>query len=100
MTSPEGDQYKGNWRVLQVEPPRHLLLEDGFADDAGEPNHDLPVNRTEVTIEPVDDARTRMTITAVYDTSADLEQILAMGMGMEEGIRTAVGQIDALLAEG
>jgi hypothetical protein len=39
-----------------------------------------------------------MTITGVYDTSAELEQVLAMGM--EEGIRTAVGQIDALLAEG
>ena len=38
-----------------------------------------------------------MTIISHYDSSADLEQVLAMGM--EEGIRTAVGQIDALLAE-
>lgn len=46
----------------------------------------------------VDDVHTRMTIESVYDTAADLEQILAMGM--EEGIRTAVEQIHALLAEG
>ena len=39
-----------------------------------------------------------MTIESVYDTSADLEQVLAMGM--EEGIRIAVEQIDALLTEG
>ncbi len=98
MTGPEGDQHKGYWRVIEVEPPRRLVFEDGFADDDGEPDDDLPVSRAEVTIERVDDAHTRMTIESVYDTSADLEQVLAMGM--EEGIRIAVEQIPALLAEG
>jgi uncharacterized protein YndB with AHSA1/START domain len=98
MTGPEGDQHKGYWRVHEVEPPRRLVFEDGFADDTGEPDADLPVSRAEVTIAAVDDTITRMTITSVYDTTADLEQVLAMGM--EEGIRAAVGQIDALLAEG
>jgi uncharacterized protein YndB with AHSA1/START domain len=98
MTGPEGDQHKGYWRIIEVEPPRRLVFEDGFADDAGEPNDDLPVSRAEVRIERVDVTHTRMTIESVYDTSADLEQVLAMGM--EEGIRTAVEQIDALLAEG
>lgn len=97
MTGPEGDQHKGYWRVLEVEPPRHLLLEDGFADDAGEPNEDLPTSRFVVRIEPVDDDHTRMTIESVYDTTAELEQVLAMGV--EQGIRTAVEQIFALLAE-
>jgi uncharacterized protein YndB with AHSA1/START domain len=98
MTGPEGDQHKGYWRIIEVEPPRRLVFEDGFADDAGEPNDDLPVSRAEVRIEGVDATHTRMIIESVYDTSADLEQVLAMGM--EEGIRTAVEQIDALLAEG
>jgi hypothetical protein len=55
------------------------------------------VSRSEVTIAAVDDTHTSMTITSVYDTTAALEQVLAMGM--EQGITTAVGQIDALLAE-
>ncbi|MBW3618933.1 MAG: SRPBCC domain-containing protein [Actinobacteria bacterium] len=97
MTGPEGDQHKGFWRVLEVEPPARLVFEDGFADDAGEPNDDLPVSRAEVAIASVDGGRTRMTITSTYGTTAELEQVLAMGM--EEGIRAAVGQIDALLAE-
>jgi uncharacterized protein YndB with AHSA1/START domain len=97
MTGPDGDQHKGYWRVTEVEPPRRLAFTDGFADDAGEPDDDLPVSRAEVLIEQVDDGRTRMTITSEYDTAAQLEQVLAMGM--EQGIRTAVGQIDALLAE-
>jgi uncharacterized protein YndB with AHSA1/START domain len=98
MTGPEGDQHKGYWRVTDVEPPWRLLFEDCFADGSGEPNDELPVSRSEVAIEVVDDARTRMTITSVYDTTAELEQVLAMGM--EQGIRTAVEQIDALLTEG
>ncbi len=97
MTGPEGDQHKGYWRVLEVDPPHRLVFEDGFADDTGEPNDDLPVSRAEVTVERVDDDHTRMTITSVYHTSADLEQVLAMGM--EQGIRTAVEQIHALLTE-
>ena len=56
------------------------------------PGKDEPVR-----IETVDDAHTRMTIESVYDTTADLEQVLAMGM--EQGIRTAVEQIFALLDE-
>jgi hypothetical protein len=39
-----------------------------------------------------------MTIRSVYDTTADLEKVLAMGM--EEGIRIAVEQIHAVLDEG
>jgi uncharacterized protein YndB with AHSA1/START domain len=97
MTGPDGEQPKGYWRIVEVEPPRRLVFEDGFADDAGEPDDDLPVSRAEITIEVVDDDRTRMTIRSVYDHSTDLEQVLAMGM--EQGIRTAVEQIDALLAE-
>jgi len=98
MTGPEGDQHKGYWCVMEVEPPRRLVFEDGFADATGEPDDDLPLSRAEVTIEIVDEVHTRMTIESVYDTTADLEQVLAMGM--EEGIRTAVEQIHALLAEG
>ena len=74
------------------------MFEDGFADDGGAPNDDLPVSRSVVDVAQVDDARTRMTITSQYDSTADLEQVLAMGM--EEGIRQAVAQIDGLLAEG
>lgn len=97
MTGPEGDQHKGYWRVTEVDPPRHLAFEDGFADDSGDPNDDLPVSRSIVTIEAVDDATTRMTIHSVYDTAAELETVLAMGM--EQGIRAAVEQIYGLLAE-
>src|SRR5688572_10990770 len=38
MTGPDGDTSAGWWRILAVEAPRRLEFEDGFADEAGEPN--------------------------------------------------------------
>ncbi|MEX2487491.1 MAG: SRPBCC domain-containing protein [Nitriliruptoraceae bacterium] len=98
MTSPEGDKHHGYWRVLDVTPPHRLVLEDGFADEDGQPDADLPTNTTIVTVEAIDDTGTRMTIEGVYSTSEAFEQVL--GMGVTEGIRIAVSQIDAVLADG
>src|SRR4029079_4512439 len=50
-----------------------------------------------VTIEPIAEGRTRMTIENVFPDTATMEQLLAMGQ--EEGMTEAVGQIDAILAE-
>lgn len=94
MTGPEGDQHGGWWRVVEVDPPRSLTFEDGFAHDDGTVNAELPVTRTVVTLEP-DAEGTRMTILSCYPDLASLEQVLAMGM--QEGITMAVNQIDALL---
>jgi uncharacterized protein YndB with AHSA1/START domain len=96
MTGPQGDQPKGFWDVLEVEPPRRLRFRDGFANDDGTPNDAMPRTTAEVTIEPVDTGRTRMSIESRFPSLEALEQLTAMGM--EEGLREAVGQIDAILA--
>ncbi|MFN2537568.1 MAG: SRPBCC domain-containing protein [Mycobacteriales bacterium] len=95
MTSPEGDKHHGWWLVQSVEPPRSLEFQDGFADDSGAPNPDLPVTQTHVTLEP-DGAGTRMVLATTYATLADLEQVEAMGM--IEGISAALDQIPDILA--
>lgn len=97
MTGPEGDQPKGFWDVLEVDPPHRLVFRDGFANEDGTPNDDLPRNEGRVTIEEVDGGRTRMSIESTFPSTEAMEQILAMGM--EQGITEAVGQIDAILAE-
>jgi hypothetical protein len=43
MTGPDGDKHHGWWRVHTVDAPRSLEFEDGFADDAGSPNPDMPI---------------------------------------------------------
>ncbi len=98
MTGPEGDQPRGYWEIEEVEPPYRLVFRDGFADDDGLPNDDLPSAESHVTITPIDDGRTRMTITGIFPSLEAMEQLVAMGM--EEGLAQAVGQIDAILAAG
>lgn len=97
MTGPAGDQPYSYWDVLEVEPPRHLLLRGGCAHADGTPNTDLPLSTIRVGIEEVALGRTRMTIETVFPSTEALEQALATGT--DEGQRQAVGQIDAILAE-
>ena len=97
MTGPEGDQPKGFWDVVEVDPPRGLAFRDGFANDDGTPNTEMPVGETRVRIEAIGEGRTRMSIESIHPSKEAMELVLAMGM--EEGLTQAVGQIDAILAE-
>ena len=97
MTGPAGDQPHGYWDVLEVEPPRRILLRGGIANPDGTPNADTPVSTIRVEIEAVAQGRTRMTIENVFPSTDAMEQVLAMGT--EEGLSQAVSQIDAILAE-
>ncbi len=97
MTGPEGDQPRGFWEIDKVEPPHRLVFRDGFANDDGTPNDSLPRTEASVTIEEIGNGRTRMSIESHFPTSEAMEQLVAMGM--EEGLKQAVGQIDAILAE-
>jgi uncharacterized protein YndB with AHSA1/START domain len=97
MTGPKGDQPRGYWDVLEVDAPHRLVYRDGFANDDGTPNDDLPRNEGRVTIEEIGDGRTRMSIESIFPSAEAMEQVLAMGI--EEGLKQAVGQIDAILEE-
>jgi uncharacterized protein YndB with AHSA1/START domain len=98
MTGPGGDQPRGYWEVLEADPPRSLAFRDGFADADGRPDTDMPLTEAHVTIEDLGGGRTRMTMRSTFPDLAAMEQLVAMGM--EQGIREAVGQIDAILADG
>lgn len=97
MTGPEGDQPRGYWDIVMADPPRSLVFRDGFANEDGTPNTDLPATESRVTIEQVGDGRTRMSLESVFPSAEAMEQILAMGV--EDGLKQAIGQIDAILAE-
>jgi uncharacterized protein YndB with AHSA1/START domain len=98
MTGPEGDQHGAWWRMISVDGPHRLEFEDGFADDAGNPNPDMPTTKTQVTLSERAGGGTRMTIEATFASVEAMEQMVAMGM--EEGLTLAVGQIDDLLGAG
>ena len=98
MTTPEGETPRGYWDIVEAEPPRYLNIRDGFANEDGTNNDEMPgPGVMNVTIASVGDGRTRMTIESIFPDAATMEQLLAMGQ--EEGMKEAVGQIDAILAE-
>ena len=97
MTSPEGDRYHGGWRVLRADPPTRLEVEHYFADEAGGENADMPRSRMVVEIDEAGGGATRMTVTSTWESEEAMRKVLEMGM--EDGIRGALGQIEALLAE-
>ena len=86
-----------NVQIDEVEPPHRLVFRDGFANEDGTQNTELPMTTARVTIEAVGSGKTRMSIESEFPTAEAMEQLAAMGM--EEGLKQAVGQIDAILAE-
>ncbi len=96
MTSPEGEKFHGWWKITAIDAPRRLEYDDGFADANGEPDDKMGATHSVMTLETVD-GRTRMTTVTVFESAEQLQQMLEMGM--EEGVREGMGQIDALLAE-
>lgn len=96
MTDPEGEQYRGWWRVTSVNPPRSLEFTDGFADQDGTPLADMPITTTRMELTE-HDGGTRMQLRSVFDSREQMDQLLSMGAA--EGLQQAVGQMDALLAD-
>ncbi|HEY5110536.1 MAG TPA: SRPBCC domain-containing protein [Acidimicrobiales bacterium] len=96
MTGPEGDQPRGWWRILTIDAPNSLELEDGFADEQGNPNDDLPVSTMRLDLTERAGGGTTMTIVTRFPSVDDMQRIL--DMGMEEGITAAINQMEGILA--
>jgi uncharacterized protein YndB with AHSA1/START domain len=96
MTGPDGDRAHGWWRFLAVEPRLRLEVEDGFAHEDGRPNESMPTVRMVFTFEPTD-AGSRFTSVSSFPDLEAMERLLEIGM--LEGLRSALGQMDAVLAD-
>jgi uncharacterized protein YndB with AHSA1/START domain len=97
MTGPNGERSGGYFKYLVVDPPHSFEVEDGFLGPDGGPAPGMPTMRMLFTFTPHDDG-TRMVTVTTFPSVEALEQLL--GMGMEEGMRAAMAQIDGVLAEG
>jgi uncharacterized protein YndB with AHSA1/START domain len=95
MTAPDGQKFHGWWRFEEIEAPARIRFEDGFADDQGNPNAEMPTTVATVTLTEEGGATT-MSIQSKFASREGMEQTLEMGV--EQGITEAVNQIDALLA--
>lgn len=96
MTGPEGEKYHGWWRVNAVDPPSSLEFNDGFADQDGTPVDDMPNSTVHMRLSE-HEGGTRMELRSVFASREQMEKLVEMGM--VEGLREAVGQMDALLVD-
>lgn len=96
MTGPNGERSGGYWEFLAVDEPRSFEVRDGFTEPDGTPNTQMPSMRMVYTFEETGTG-SRVTTTTYFNSLAELEQLIEMGM--EEGMRAAMGQIDAIVAD-
>lgn len=94
MVGPEGEVSRGYWEFLDVRPPRSFEVLDGFCHPDGTPNSDLPAMR--ITFDfAATETGSRLVTTTYFASTAELEQLVEMGM--EQGMREAMSQIDTVL---
>jgi uncharacterized protein YndB with AHSA1/START domain len=94
MVDPEGPEYWGRTDYLTIRPIERYTTLDGFCDEKGELNSELPRAEWEVTFH--DRAERSLVQTIVtYKSLADLETVI--NMGMQEGLVSTLERLDDLL---
>jgi len=96
MTSPQGERFTALWDVTEVDEPRRIAFRDLFATMDGSVDPSMPAGRTVLTFDATDTG-SRVTVVSSFDSPADLDAMLEMGM--LEGYQLAFGQLDTVLAD-
>lgn len=96
MTGPDGTMSHGWFRFLAIEPLSRIEVQDGFGDASGKPNGDMPTMRMVFNFQATA-AGSRFTSVTTFPSIEAMEQLVQMGM--MEGMKSAMGQIDAVLAD-
>lgn len=96
MTGPDGERSGGFWEFVTIHAPESFEVIDGFANADGTVNSEMPTVRMVLEFHEMDND-SRLVVTTHFDTTEALDQLIEMGM--LEGSREAMGQIDDVLAD-
>lgn len=96
MTGPDGSRSHGWWRFVTVDPGRLIELEDGFANEDGSENREMPTMRMVFSFEGTASG-SRFTAVTHFPGLEAMERVVEMGM--IEGMKSALGQMDDVLAD-
>ena len=96
MTVDGGEKSMGYWQFTAVTPGESFEVLDGFRRFDGTANDEMPTMRMVFTFADTDSGSQLTTVTHVNSAEelAELQQ-----MGMEEGTRSAMSQIDGVVAD-
>lgn len=94
MQGPDGTLACGKATYSEIDEPRRFVYKDTFVDADGNPLDGMPVSQ--VTVEFIDqDGKTIVKSTNVYETKADRDRVIEMGM--EPGIDQTLDRLEAHL---
>jgi uncharacterized protein YndB with AHSA1/START domain len=96
MTGPDGSRSHGWWQVLEVEHARLLKVRDGFGESPDRAPEGMPTMIMTLRFVERGDGGTRIDIVSEFGSVEQLQQLLEMGV--EEGLKAAMGQMDDVLA--
>ncbi len=97
MTGPDGERSPNCfWEFTRVEAPCCIEVTNGFADEDFSPDPAMPPVRMLFTFEQTATG-SRFTAVTTFPSVEAMEQLVQMGM--VEGMHSAMGQIDAVLAD-
>lgn len=96
MVSPEGEKHWSIADYLTIDPKNSFSGRDGFCDEDGNLNKDMPQSLWHVTFVDQNDT-TLVNIEITYPSLKDLEATLQMGF--QEGFTMGLDNLDELLAK-
>jgi uncharacterized protein YndB with AHSA1/START domain len=96
MVAPDGKEHWGRTDYLKINPIKNYTALDGFCDEHGNLNPDLPRANWNVTFQDFGQNTLVQTV-VTYKSLADLETVISMGM--KEGLTATLENLDDLLVE-
>jgi uncharacterized protein YndB with AHSA1/START domain len=94
MITPDGQSFWNRLDYLTIDPIDSYSAMDGFCDETGVVNADMPRSKWVVTFTDVSD-RTLVTTVVQYDSPDGLQK--AIDMGLEGGMASTLERLDELL---
>lgn len=94
MVDPDGKEYWGLTEYLTIRPIENYTARDGFSDESGEVNPELPHSNWDVTFMEMSE-HSLVHAVVTYASLKDLEAVIQMGM--QEGMTSTLERLDELL---
>jgi PhnB protein len=96
MEGPEGERHYSFFNYKEIVPQKYYSGTDGFSDERGIVNTEMPTLRWKVEFKE-DGDKTVVTSTLSFDKQEDMDAILKMGF--EEGFKMGLSNLDEYLAK-
>ncbi|MGD2172730.1 MAG: SRPBCC domain-containing protein [Gammaproteobacteria bacterium] len=94
MIDPDGNEYWSRQDYLTIRPIEHYTARDGFSDESGALNPELPQSNLDVSFVDLSDHSQVHTV-VTYETLENLQAVIQMGL--EKGLKSTLERLDELL---